>query len=65
MKHEVVTEAVKATPAISGASYASITLNEWVAGITIFYICVQIMVLLHKHYYFVKEKRAEKDEHKK
>lgn len=59
MKQETTFEAVKAAPAIAGATYSTLTLNEWVAAITIVYIAVQLVVLIHKHYYFVKEKKSQ------
>lgn len=48
MKTEVVTEALKGAPAVAGAWYAALTLNEWVAILTGVYIVVQAAYLLRK-----------------
>lgn len=61
-KQEVMVEGIKSTPAIMGAAYSTLTLNEWVAAATLIYIVVQCGILVHKHYYFVKEKKAQKNE---
>lgn len=58
MKQETLSEGFKAVPAIGGAAYYSMTLSNWVAIATITYIVIQTIILLHKHYYFVKEKNA-------
>lgn len=55
MKHELATEALRATPAVAGTAYAALTLNEVVAVVTLCYIVVQVVYLLRKWY------REEKD----
>jgi hypothetical protein len=57
MKQDVVSEVTKAAPAVVGTVYTSMTLNEWVALATFIYVIIQAVILVHKHYYFVKEKR--------
>lgn len=56
LKQDTISEAGKAVPAISGAVYSSLTLNEWVALATLIYIVIQAIVLLHKHYCFIKDR---------
>jgi len=60
VKQETVIQAVKAAPAITGATYATLTLNEWVAAVTIVYVVLQAIILLHRHYYFIKGKSSKK-----
>lgn len=48
-------EAVKATPAVVGATASSLTLNEWVAVATGIYIAIQAAYLLRKWW---REERA-------
>lgn len=57
LKQESIVEAAKATPAVAGAAYSSLTLNEWVAAATLVYIIIQAGVLVHKHYCFIKDRR--------
>ena len=57
LKHETSIEAVKASPAVAGAVYSSLTLNEWVGLATLLYILLQVGVLLHKHWCFVKDRK--------
>ena len=57
IKQETTFEGMKSLPALGGAAYYTLTLSNWVAIATIAYIVVQMAVLLHKHYYFVKEKK--------
>ena len=56
LKHDVAIGAAKTAPAVVGAGIFNITLNEWVAVATLAYITIQALILLHKHYYFVKDK---------
>lgn len=55
-KQETIIQVVKAAPAVGGATYATFTLNEWAALITILYVFIQTIILLHRHYYFIKGK---------
>lgn len=55
MKNELATEALRATPAVAGTTYAALTLNEVVAIATGIYIVVQVAYLLRKWW------REEKD----
>lgn len=48
-------EAVKAAPAVVGATASSLTLNEWVAIATGIYIAIQAAYLLRKWW---REERA-------
>lgn len=54
IREEVTDQTIRAIPAIGGAVTTALTLNEWVALATLLYIVLQIIILLHKHYYFVK-----------
>ena len=56
LKQDLALGAAKTAPALIGAGWFNITLNEWVAVATLTYIFIQAVILLHKHYYFVKEK---------
>lgn len=58
LKHDTAMEAAKATPAVAGTTYSMLTLNEWVALATLLYIVLQVGVLLHKHYCFIKDRKA-------
>lgn len=55
MKSEFTTEALKGTPAVVGAIYSTLTLNEAVAIITAVYIVVQAAYLLRKWWREEKE----------
>lgn len=57
MKTEITSQAVRGTPAVGGALWTALTLNEWVALATGVYILVQIGYLARKWY------REEKDWH--
>lgn len=57
LKQETAIETIKATPAVAGAAYASLTLNEWVAIATLLYILLQVGVLIHKHWCFIKDRK--------
>lgn len=48
LKHETLEQAAKAVPAVGGAAVAGITLNEWVAIVTIIYVLVQTAFLIWK-----------------
>ena len=54
IKQEAMTQAVQAAPAASiiGATLVSITINEWLAGISICFILLQAAYLVWK---WVKE----------
>lgn len=43
------TAAVKITPAAAGTIYSQLTLNDWVAIITIAYVALQIGLLIPKY----------------
>lgn len=49
VKNETIVAGVKATPAAGGLVLYSITLNEWVAIVTIFYILLQAGLLIPKY----------------
>lgn len=57
MKAEFTTEALKGTPAVAGAVYSALTLNEVVAILTGIYVVVQIVYLLRKWWREEREKR--------
>lgn len=48
MRTEFTTEAMKGTPAVAGAVASVLTLNQWIAIGTAFYIVVQVLYLLRK-----------------
>jgi hypothetical protein len=56
--HETITgAAIKVTPAISGAWYSTMTLNEWVALATLIYIVLQAGLLIPKYISLFREKK--------
>lgn len=57
IQQEVKIEAIKATPAAGGFVVYSLTLQEWVAVATLLYIFVQMVILLHKHYHWIKKNK--------
>nr|DAQ81607.1 MAG TPA: holin [Caudoviricetes sp.] len=57
LKQETISEAVKATPAVAGTIYTSLTLNEWVALATLLYIFIQAVILLRKHLWEVQDRK--------
>lgn len=59
-KHETYIESAKAVPAIAGATVYGITLNEWVAIVTIGYVLIQGAFLLYKWYWDWQEKKSKK-----
>lgn len=58
MKTEIATEAAKGAPAVAGAFAAAMTLNQWVALATGFYIVIQAAYLLRKWWREEKEYAA-------
>lgn len=56
LKQETFEEGLKAAPAIGGAAYSYLTLNEWVALATLIYIIIQAIILIHKHALFIKDR---------
>lgn len=58
MKNNVIMETLKAIPAVIGAWLANMTLNDWVAVLTAFYIAVQAAYLLRKWWREEKAIRA-------
>ena len=61
MVQEVKIETVKGSIALGGAAAAGITLNQWVAIATLAYIIIQAVILLHKHYWNIKDRRKSND----
>jgi len=61
MQDELTTVA-KITPAAGGAAYSYFgwTLNEWVAAATLFYVVLQIGLLVPKYWSVLFRKRAPK-----
>lgn len=57
LKQETAIETVKAAPAVAGAVYTTLTLNEWVALATLIYILLQAGILLHKHYWALQDRK--------
>ena len=45
---QISVEAAKAAPAVAGAAFAGVTLNQWVAIATGVYIVLQALYLLRK-----------------
>lgn len=62
MKHEAMEQSLKAAPAVGGALYSTITLNEVVAAATLVYVVLQAAFLVYRWYWEHKEKRGKKDE---
>lgn len=60
MKQETIIEAARATPAIAGATAATVTLNDVVAIVTIIYVVLQAAYLVYKWRNDVKQRRAGK-----
>lgn len=48
MDHEFKIQTAKATPAVAGAVFSGVTLNETVAIVTIIYVLLQIGYLIWK-----------------
>ncbi len=48
VRQDTAIETMKAVPAVTGATLATLTLNEWVAVATFIYICLQSAFLLWK-----------------
>ena len=55
VKIETVMASVKVAPAISGSVLYAITLQEWVAIVTIAYVVLQIGLLIPKYYNGIKK----------
>lgn len=55
MKTEVASQAARGTPAVAGAAWSALTLNEWVAIATGIYVVLQAIYLARKWW------REEKD----
>lgn len=55
MRHDVSIETAKAVPALIGATFAGLTLNEWVAIATLLYIILQAVYLVWKWRKQIKE----------
>jgi hypothetical protein len=54
---EAKIETAKAAPALAGATYSMLTLNEWVAVVTILYVLMQMAYLVWKWWHEAKAKR--------
>lgn len=57
IKQDIIAEGARATPAIAGATYSMMTLNEMVALATLVYIILQALILAHKHYHWMKKNK--------
>lgn len=57
MKHDLTAAGIKTTVAASGATFASITLNEWVALATLVFVVMQTLFLSYKWYWMVFDRR--------
>lgn len=60
MKHETIEQTIKAAPAVAGAAYSAITLNELVMILTALYIVMQMAFLGYKWYF--EHKKNTRDE---
>ena len=49
LKMDTAAAVVRAAPAIGGAWYSAMTLNEWVALATLIYVVLQIGLLIPKY----------------
>ena len=47
-QHAVAVQAAKGAPAVAGALFSVMTLNQWVALATLIYIIVQLLYLIRK-----------------
>ena len=52
--HEFKVQSVKAAPAVAGAIFSGVTLNETVAIVTIIYVVLQILYLIWKWHREIK-----------
>lgn len=57
MKHDISAAGLKSTIAASGATIASLTLNEWVAVATLVFIFLQSALLIYKWYWMALDRR--------
>lgn len=57
LKHETLEQAVRGTPAVVGTIYSAVTLNEIVAIATLIYVIFQTIVLLHKYYWAIQDRK--------
>jgi membrane protein implicated in regulation of membrane protease activity len=55
-------EAAKAAPAVAGAAASTMTLNHWVALLTLVYVVIQAVYLLRKWWREEREKGGWLDE---
>lgn len=53
---EEITTAVKIAPAAAGAVWTGLTLNEWVAVVTIIYVAAQAGLLVPKYWDLLKKR---------
>ncbi len=56
--HEEASVAAKIAPAIGGAAWAGLTLNEWVAIATLVYVVAQIGLLVPKYWAILRRRRG-------
>jgi len=49
---------VKAAPAVGGAFLSGLTLNDWVALVTLIYVVLQIGLLMPKYWAVIKRRLA-------
>jgi len=54
-KVETVVAGIKVVPAVSGSLIYALTLQEWVAIVTIAYVVLQIGLLIPKYYNGIKK----------
>lgn len=60
MKQETTIQTAKAAPAIGGALYASLTLNDIVAIVTIIYVVIQTGFLINKWFWAKQDRKKDK-----
>ena len=58
MHHDEITTAAKITPAATGAILSNITLSDWVSIATLFYIALQVGLLVPKYWAMMPKCRA-------
>lgn len=56
VRQDTVDAVARVAPAIGGAWYSVMTLNDWVAVVTILYVLLQIGLLLPKYYRFLADR---------
>jgi len=54
--NEEFSAALKVSPAIGGATYYTLTLNDWVAIVTIVYVVAQTLLLVPRYWAILRRR---------